>query len=194
MPLQDEHKPGCLLARLKTVDSARLYCEFNKLVPEDEVDVENGAIERDSHVTVLHGWDYGFDARKLQEFLKKQPPFFLSLSTISSFKKDGGSGVLKIDVISPQLEDLHYRLRGFFKDEVKVTFPEFHPHLTIAYLKAGAKSFDRLQGSTKFAGETYYFTELIFSSGTSAVRQAMVMPLGSLGESARQILGGVLAG
>lgn len=187
---EDEEKPGCLMARLNAADAARFYMEVNKLIPESEVDVESGGYERDTHVTVLFGFQYGFKTAQLKKFLKEQNPFHLTLGPIGSFKKKDGSGVLKVDVVdSPALHELHHALRKEFKHKVDVTFPDYKPHLTLAYLKAGAKAFD-LEGSTKFAGETYRFSELVFSYGTSAHRSCEMMKLGNVSEAVLQLLHG----
>ena len=168
------------------------------MISDDDVDVEAGGKERDTHISVLFGFEYGMDTKPLKKFLSEQSPFYATLGPIGVFRKvkkgykaqedDDGSGVLKVEVESEHLENLHYALREEFGEQVKVTFPDYKPHLTLAYLKAGAKAFD-LEGSTKFSGETYYFNELIFSHGTSAHRSTVTMKLGEIGESVRRLLG-----
>jgi 2'-5' RNA ligase superfamily len=187
----DDPKPGCLLARLRPADQARFYQAVNELVPEADLNVEEGGAERDSHVSALFGFDPKLDPARVREFLADQQPVYLTLGAIGNFPKPDGA-VLIVHVESRGLEALHYALREHFKGAVKVTFDDYHAHLTLAYTRPGAACVAKLDGSTKFAGETYYFTELVYSYGTSAVRRAEIMPLGHLGESVRRVLGGQL--
>jgi hypothetical protein len=182
--MKDEEKPGCLLARLRPSDAAKFCLEIDKLIPDEDVNSAEGGKERDIHVSVLFGFNFGFEPEKLKQFLSKRNPFYFTLGPIGTFKNE--SVVLWVGVESPQLHDLHEALVEEFGDEIEETHPNYHPHLTLAYLKPGAKAAD-LEGSTKFEGETYYISELVFSYGTSAYRSAETFKLGTVSESVRSL-------
>lgn len=84
------------------------------------------------HITLLYGIDNDIDNRKVAEVIqncKFKKPF---LTKLSLFENE--SDVLKFDVEGSFLWDINKKLKELpFKND----FPNFVPHLTIAYLKKG---------------------------------------------------------
>jgi hypothetical protein len=66
---------------------------------------------------------------------------------------------LKVDVASADLQRIHSLIKT--STEVVSSFPDYHPHLTLAYLKKGmAKHYI---GDTRFEGRQLTFNNLSFS-------------------------------
>lgn len=136
---------------LKNVEDRHLYVE-----PEEE---RSYGREDEMHCTVLYGIH---DKRSgaVRKVLKESAPFEIKLGKISAFTNPEKFDVLKIEVTGQKLHDLHNLLRDNL--EVTESYPEYKPHVTIAYLKKGkAKS---LVGSDVFSGMTIKVSEVVFSS------------------------------
>lgn len=131
-------------------------------IKEKELDADGR--ETEPHITVLYGFHENIshdDIRKaLFKFFQANEPFEITLGKISRFSND--NDVLKVDIISEGLKKLHYFLRERFKEDVTISFPDYHPHMTIAYLKKG-KCPD-LDGSDIFEGISFKVDDLIYSS------------------------------
>ncbi len=111
-------------------------------------DLHEYGIEREPHVTVLYGIESEAYLPALKKVCSKIKPFSIKLGSVSLFETDPSFDVLKIDIISPEL----HKLNSLFKSNSKFhsDFPDYHPHLTLAYLKKGkGKSY---LGLNKFEG------------------------------------------
>jgi hypothetical protein len=163
--------------QLPAHDRARLSDLCDKLFPPQLLCVEQGGIERAGHVTVAFGFDPQPDVEAdLAEVLAACKPLTMELGKLGKFDLNGHV-CIHADVISPDFEDLHYRLRGYFGDRLKVTFPDYHPHMTLAYLKPGAEA-DAFVGDLRLAGEAYLARELIYSVDRDGVRARRIFVLG----------------
>lgn len=106
---------------------------------EDVYDVPGYGIEDKPHTTALFGFidektnpkDVEKATRKILEGKKK---IEAKLKELSLFKNKDFD-VLKFDIESDDLHDLNKALRKEF--EYKNDHPDYHPHMTIAYLKPG---------------------------------------------------------
>lgn len=93
----------------------------------------------DPHVTVL----YGLIAGTLQNedykdaifsYFRRLPPFYIRSTGISIFENDKYD-VVKFDIeLTEQLEECNEFLKQF---PFENSYPEYHPHCTIAYVKKG---------------------------------------------------------
>lgn len=99
-------------------------------IPEDEIREK----EEDKHITVCYGLD-SKDLDSVKEFLSRVKPFSVTLNKTSMFWNDRKSDVLKIGVNSPALQSLYSELKEKFNPAKQ--YPEYNPHVTIAYLKKG---------------------------------------------------------
>lgn len=89
--------------------------------------------ENDPHVTVLFGLHNDIPDSDIEEEINKIKTPSLSFSGISTFTNPLFD-VLKFDVIS---DDMHELNKRFTKYPHTTDFPVYHPHVTLAYVKAG---------------------------------------------------------
>lgn len=134
----------------------------------DPNDLAEEGIERNPHVTVLYGLHAEAEGM-IQGPVTGMGPVAIQLGKCSVFHADmtGKKGnepdvhdVLKIEVISNGLHEMHKDLK---KLPHTCTYPDYKPHITIAYLKPGmgemyAKRLNLLEGKVAV------FDRLIFSN------------------------------
>lgn len=114
--------------------------------------------EDESHITILYGI-HTSNVKTIKEILSKTKPFEVELDKISLFENKKFN-VVKIDVLGKDL----YRLNQKLKNELDYSdkYPEFKPHLTIAYVK---KDFGKtLINDKTFKGIKFEVNNLIFSA------------------------------
>lgn len=115
--------------------------------------------EEHPHITILYGI-HTDNFKDVQKVLKSIKPFEIQLDNISLFNNKEFD-VIKIDVIkNPKLSMLNLKLKNDL--ECTETYPEFKPHITIAYTKK--KFGDKFIGNSTFKGTTIKVKELVFSS------------------------------
>lgn len=135
---------------------------------QDEEDGSYGR-ERVPHATVLYGL-YSADPDSVRDYLLNTDPFEIKLGRVSAFK-NCKFDVLKIDVESEGLQDLHERLTencGFF-----FNYPCYKPHITLAYLRCGRTT--PYEGDDTFDGMSFMAHEVVFSGRDGS---SHILPLG----------------
>ncbi len=109
-----------------------------KIKPEDVYDSEPGyGIEKEPHTTVLFGFHDNVDLDEIKKVAKKvlKKPLTVKITGISTFESKGAPyDVVKFDVESKELFRLNNLMRKFPHTS---TFNDYHPHMTIAYVKKG---------------------------------------------------------
>ena len=134
----------------------------NKNIPDDKLyeDPDDDTMGREYtvHCTLLYGL-VSEDPEPVRELLTGEGNIKASLGKISLFEQDDYD-VVKIDVKSPDLHRLHKKLESNLENENK--FPEYEPHVTIAYVKPGYGSL--YSGSTVFEGTSVSFDKVRFST------------------------------
>lgn len=133
-----------------------------KTIPERSIfsdpDKPSFGREDNAHITVL----YGIETAKnhlVSSLFKGRKPFEVKLGNMSLFNNNVFD-VLKIEVFSLDLHDLNSMLVKNL--DVVQSYPEYIPHVTIAYLKKD-KGRDYV-GCQKFNDRKFEVNELIFSS------------------------------
>jgi len=118
--------------------------------------------EDEIHVTILYGL-FTTNPSEVEDIIKKYniEPFEIRLSLITAFL-NGDQDVLKIDVESSGLHNLHKLLQENIKNDNK--YPEYRPHVTIAYLKKGES--ENYIGRDDFQGISCKVNNIVFSSRT----------------------------
>lgn len=128
---------GCLMLDLPIKNWSKITDIIKK---EDIYDVPGYGIEDKPHTTALFGFvpdktKPGDVENVTKKTLGSGKKIKVGLNEISLFKNKDFD-VLKFDVESDDLHELNRVLRENF--EYENDYPDFHPHVTIAYLKPGA--------------------------------------------------------
>ena len=151
----DNNEYGCLMVKF----NIPWWNKFVSNIKRDDIyDHEEYGIERESHVTILYGFDDSVTSDVIRKYVEKMSiTINIKLKDISSFTNDNFD-VLKFDVIC---ESLH-KLNGFFKKLPHVdTYPDYHPHMTIAYLKPGLakKYICKLNNNITLSSHEFVFSD-----------------------------------
>lgn len=108
----------------------------NELYFGSDEDKKNNiyGIEKESHVTLAPCLDLDVDLDKLKNVLLPITKYKCILNNISIFENDEYD-VLKADVKCPNMNDTYNTIKKDFK--LHSEFKDYHPHMTIAYMKKG---------------------------------------------------------
>lgn len=134
--------------------------DFEASIPDDKLNIEAGGREGEVHVTILYGLDNKTTVDQVAKVVEQFGEVTVTFGKMSVFKTDKGD-VLKLSVISPKLEELHYKIAGVIPNPGN-KFPEYKPHITIAYLKKGEGMM--YDNNMAFEGQIVKFNELSFSN------------------------------
>lgn len=137
------------LLRAKALNLARS-------IPREELSEEGR--ETKPHVTVLYGL-HKSDADSVKQVLAKKPAGNMTVGGLSLFTNDRRHDVLKADINSPLLQELHESLKQLPHTS---KFKDYAPHMTIAYLKKGMGK--KYVGKMDLAGEQHPVDRVTFSS------------------------------
>lgn len=127
---------GCLMLDLNIKGWNKITDKIDK---EDIYDVPGYGIEDKPHITALFGFVHDKvspeEVEKItKKLLQNKSKLTIKLNNISIFENKDYD-VLKLDVDSPDLHELNAALRETFP--YKNDYPDYHPHMTIAYVKPG---------------------------------------------------------
>jgi len=131
-PQPAPHSYGCVYLRIPSPVSDRVL-RIGQSIPDTELAADGR--EQEIHVTALHGLTNP-DPEPIFNILSHFRPIRLRLTSVSVFAGEEYD-VLKIDVESDQLTQLHETLRDL---PHYAKFRDFRPHCTIAYLRPGLGS------------------------------------------------------
>jgi GNAT superfamily N-acetyltransferase/ADP-ribose pyrophosphatase YjhB (NUDIX family) len=133
-------------------------------------------MEQHPHVTVLFGLVDDSSLEPIREHCATLPPIEFTIGNISAFRnEEHPHDVLKLEVVSPQMEELHYWIRENFKNECKF---DFNGHMTMAYIEKGTCA--DLEGPCEWTGAKYVCNKLVFSHKDNGLIE---MPLGGENEA-----------
>jgi 2'-5' RNA ligase len=115
--------------------------------------------ENEPHITVCYGLYNENDYFAIRRYLSNYRKFRLYLGEISYFSDDTKPfDVCKIEVDSPDLHRINSFIRTQFK--VKSSYPEYNPHLTLAYIQKGYR---RRNGQHPYVGKEIICDKMLFS-------------------------------
>lgn len=161
--VKENHKNeyGCLMLNVKHPDWDSILSTINK---EDLYEDEPGfGAEKEPHVTILFGFHKNVDIDKIKEMVKDQDLKSIKIKSkgISMFKGEDYD-VIKFDIESEVLHDLNKLMTDNF--DYTSDFPNYHPHMTIAYVKKGKgkKYIDK-----KSKNFTFTCNEFLYSTAES---------------------------
>ena len=143
---------------------AKAVRDVQERIPEDCIytaDDDDYGLQDDLHITIFYGLlptgkddhmeDDQYCAVKRFAAKREFEDYELTFGPVSFFRCEDYD-VMKIDVESEMLDNIHNFVKEMF--EVEETHPDYHPHLTIAYVKKG--SCDDLDGKKlPITGKTY---------------------------------------
>lgn len=138
---KENHKYGCVMLYLD-LDKDKEN-EIQDLVQEDDLylgtkDDPGYGRETEPHVTVLYGIHSDVPDEDVEELIDKLVQPELILNNISIFDNaHKGYDVVKFDV---ENNDLNKMNKSFSKLPHTNDYPDYHAHVTIAYVKAGEGS------------------------------------------------------
>lgn len=119
-------------------------------IPEKNLYVEaDGGCGREDepHVTVRYGLDFAEPPEEFHRLITSWQAFPIRLAGVSLFKNDKYD-VVKLDVVSEDLVRLNAEIRRQFPSQEPDKFPDYHPHMTVAYVQKGTA--DQLEGADPF--------------------------------------------
>lgn len=142
---------------------AKPLLDFAKSIPDDEVYHKNDesgkedyGIETEPHVTALYGLTK-HDPEPIKAALEGHGPVSFTLGKMSVFDNPDYD-VLKVSVSGADIHAVNKKLKALPNEN---TFPDYQPHLTLAYLKKGEGA--KYVGDSRFEGKKLAFDSLTFS-------------------------------
>ena len=123
----------------------------------DKDDLSGHGKETEPHITIKYGL-HTADFKDVYDLLKDVKPILATLGKVSLFEND--EDVVKVDVKGKDLHDLN----KYISDNLKCTdtYPDYHPHMTIAYVKKGTGK--KYINGSEFENKKIVFNEIEFSS------------------------------
>ena len=129
-------KKGCLMAMIPKESSDSILKFSKQLINNNDLYVENGEYgrETESHVTIRYGFLKDLNELEVRQLLKGQKPFVVELTGLDKFVSSPQYDVAMFKVNSPVLKKLN-ELSGIYLNEND--YPEYNPHLILAYVQKG---------------------------------------------------------
>jgi hypothetical protein len=124
--------------------------EIHDLIESDDIYTEEGdttfGLEKEPHTTLLFGLHDGVTTDDISKVLTGFKYGNCNIKSASLFENEKYD-VLKFDVDGENLHETNAKLRKFPHTN---NFPDYHPHMTIAYIKPGMgkKYVDLLKGKS----------------------------------------------
>lgn len=163
---QVERKFSSTQVNLPESEATRRIERFGKMIP-DSVLAADGR-ETTPHITVKYGL-HGDDIAGVKKVLADEGPITVTLGKTSIFSasESGAADVVKVDIDSP---DLH-RLNAKIADALPHTdtFPDYKPHLTVAYVKPGEGK--KYAGKSFVEGQKITLNSIAFSDTSGNVTE-----------------------
>jgi 2'-5' RNA ligase len=120
-----------------------LYFDFpeiknlHSLIDEEDIYTEDGdrsfGLEDEPHTTLLYGLHDGVTEEDVMNVINNFDYGTYRITNPSLFENENYD-VLKFDASGPNLHETNFELKNY---PHTTSFPDYHPHLTIGYLKPG---------------------------------------------------------
>lgn len=131
---------GCLMAYVDPTYGPRIASTGQRIIPPqhlytDPNDSSYGYGDY-PHVTIKYGFEPDIDRMDVAKILKGVSPFLVNLVALNQFNSHTDYDVVKFEVAkNPTLMELRRRCDGYPNTD---SYPEYKPHMTLAYVKKGA--------------------------------------------------------
>jgi 2'-5' RNA ligase superfamily len=128
---------GCLMAMLSQEDTATIV-EFGKrLIGDRDLYTEGNEFgrEHEGHITIRYGFTKDLNELEIRQLLEGHKPFLVEIEGLDIFDASPQYNVSMFKVSSPVLKILN-EISGIYPNEQ--TFPDYNPHITLAYTKKQA--------------------------------------------------------
>lgn len=135
-------RKGCLMAMIPE-ESSKLIVNFTRqLINEQDLYVEDNeyGLETEGHVTIRYGFLKDLNELEIRQLLQGQKPFMMEIYGLDKFDTHPNYDVAMFKVSSPVLRQLH-EISGIYLN--KSDYPDYNPHLTLAYVQKG--KFNRIK-------------------------------------------------
>ena len=157
------HEKSCTMFVLADKQAAEIVTWSQRIDTKDIYDnsLHEYGRESEPHVTILYGINDDKTEPIRQALLKAgwSVPIVIEFGPIDKFSlSDKPYDVLKIPVISADIHKLHELIK--LCTDNTVSFPDYHPHLTLAYVKKGAG--DKYFGMEPMKGKKLVFDRFLF--------------------------------
>jgi len=131
---------GCLMAYVDPTYGPRIATTGQRIIPPQSLytDPEDPTYGYDTepHVTVKYGFEPDIDRMDVARILKGVAPFLVKLRALNQFNTNPNYDVVKFEVEKhPVLMELRRRCDGYPNTD---SYPDYKPHMTLAYVKKGA--------------------------------------------------------
>lgn len=160
--LENSYKKGCLMLDVDWInrEGENIWLQNILSVMEDEdvYDEPGFGREHDSHITVLYGFDLKVVTSELIERILPDTGIVFNIKDVSYFESENYD-VLKFGIESQRLIELNALCRCLPYEN---DFPDYKPHMTIAYLKKG-RAIKYINSFKEFIGKTFNSTKFIYS-------------------------------
>jgi len=152
---------SCLMVDFPEELAKKVIAWGNENIKDDNLYTEEEGRGREDHIhtTVCYGIKPEVEFETIKEKCDLKP-IKVSLGKIAKFDTNEHYDVIKIDVKGEGLHKLHKQI----EEEIGCpgnTYPEYKPHLTVAYVKKG--SCDDLIGQDPFEGEEFELSRYDYS-------------------------------
>lgn len=136
-----------------------------ELIDPNDIDPENG-LETDSHITLKYGL-HTDAAQDVASLLEGTGPIRVRVQGVEVFEGvgDGRADAIVLRVESPKLRELNRRVGAEL--ETTDTYPDYKPHITLGYVKAGQGQ-KYVGASTPLEGTTLTLSQVDFSARSGA--------------------------
>lgn len=125
-----KYEYGCVMMYFNVQE----WKQILKIIDEDDVYNKEGfGYENNAHITLLWGLLDGVKDEDVKKILQNLPKPYIELSNIDIFQGTEFD-VVKFNVTNQLLNTINSDLTTLPN---KQTFPDYHPHMTICYVKPG---------------------------------------------------------
>lgn len=127
------NKFGCAMLYFSFPEISKLHDAIDVDDLYEEEDDDSFGLEKEPHTTLLFGLHSEITKKDIKKILDKYTFYECKVFNVSLFQNEKYD-VLKFDVKGDNLKEVNKELSNY---PHTTDYPDYHPHMTIAYLKSG---------------------------------------------------------